>query len=108
MLTRNIINGMYFTEIMQLDIVMNLITNIQMSFIKGLSLIKIKSFIKVIVFLEAIYSIQMRSSINCLTLAKAVNFFIVMNFNHKINLAKVMFCLLGLLKLGKVSKIKKI
>ena len=72
---------------MKLVIVMNLITNNQLNFIKGLSLIKIKSFIKVIAFLKAIYSIQMRSSINCLTLTKAANFFIVMNFNHKINLA---------------------
>ena len=78
---------------MKLIIVMNLITNIQflkvMNFIEGLSVIKIKSFIKVIAFLKAIYSIQMRSSINCFTLAKAANFFIVMNFNQKLNLATV-------------------
>ena len=69
---------------MKLVIVMNLITNIQflkvMNFIEKLSVIKIKSFIKVIAFLKAIYSIQMRSSIYCFTLAKAAK---------KLNLAKV-------------------
>ena len=69
---------------MKLVIVMNLITNIQflkvMNFIDGLSVIKIKTFIKVIAFQKAIYSIQMKSSINCFTLAKAAK---------KLNLAKV-------------------
>ena len=78
---------------MKLVIVMNLITNIQflkvMNFIEKLSVIKIKSFIKVIAFLKAIYSIQMRSSIDCFSLSKVADFFIVMNFNQKINLAYV-------------------
>ena len=105
----NIINVIFFTKVVKLVIVMNLITNIQflkvMNFIEGLSVIKIKSFIKVIAFLKVIYSILMRSSINCFTLTKAANFFIVMNFNQKINLAKVMYGLLRLLKLINFIKV---
>ena len=97
---------------MKLVNVMNLITNIQflkvMNFIDGLSVIKIKTFIKVIAFQKAIYSIQMRSSINCITLTKAANFFTVMNFNQKINLAKVYVWLTRITQIDQFHKSLKL